>query len=171
MRVIAHLIKFTDWEPVPSDVKVTPQDIAAGKVMPDRNGGYRMKVVKTMNTFREMHIAEHDIVGKIIHEKTDIRRAGRVFSRKEAVAHLLMDNLLEDYDWSWITKFEVHDDGPDEKLARGLFSPHTSADHGRRRGQKNIDPASLEAHVAKYLESATAADHAAFLTAHFGVKG
>ncbi len=33
MRVVAHLTKFTDWEPVPSDVKVTPQDIAAGKVM------------------------------------------------------------------------------------------------------------------------------------------
>lgn len=173
MRVTCYLNKFYDWEAVPSDVKVTLADIASGKVMPDRNGGYRMRVVKVPpgGTVRDMHIAEHDLLGKIVHEKTDVRRAGRVFSRKEAVAHLIMDSLLDDYEWSWITKIEVHDDGPNENLGRAILTAHTLADHGRRAGQKNVDPGSLKTHLAKYNEPTTPEEHAAFLMAHFGVKG
>jgi hypothetical protein len=173
MRVHLYLSKFYNWDPVPHDVVVSPDDIASGKVMPDRNGGYRARVVKIPpgGTVRTCQITEAAIVSKIIHEKTDIRRAGRTFTRKEAVAHFIMDHLLEgEAEWGWITKIEVEDDGPNEALARSMLDPHTKAEHSRRGGP-SIDPGHVDGHLAAYLEPVDAAGHAAHLHGHFGVKG
>jgi hypothetical protein len=173
MHVVFYLSKFYDWATVPRDVVVTPEDVNSGRVMPDRGGGYRTRVAKTPKdgTHRIFAITEADIVGKIIHEKTDVRRAGRTFTRKEAIAHMIMDHLSEgEFEWSWITKVEVHDDGPDEKLFRDIVEPHTKADHGRRLGQKNIDPKTVEAHVVAYTEPCDHAGHVTHLSNHFGVK-
>jgi hypothetical protein len=115
---------------------------------------------------------ERSILSKIIQEKVDVKRAGRMFSRREAVAHFIMDHLLElngITDWSWVTKWEVHDDGPDEALAREMLVPHTLAKHGRRPGQ-NLPPEHLEPLLARYMEPATAADHVKHLGLHFGTE-
>ncbi len=171
MHAILHLNRFYNWEPVPRDVTVTPVDVASGKVMPDRNGGYRMRVVRQGPTFLTCCITESIIIAKIIHEKTDVRRrAGRTFTRKQAVAHVIMEHLLDGAaEWAWITSVEVHDDGPDEKLFREMLEPHTKSFHGRT-GNLAIDPKDVRAHVAAYMEPATAKDHAEHLTQHFGTK-
>jgi hypothetical protein len=171
MHVVIHLSKFYDWQPVPRDVAVTPEDIAAGKVMPDRSGGFRARVLREPPGGTEMtcYITEADVVGKIIHEKTDVRRAGRTFSRRQAVAHIIQDHLLEGVaEWSWIKKVEVHDDGPDKDLALTMLEPHTKARHGRRNGM-NIAASDVAAHMKAYLEPTQAEDHVAHLHQHFGV--
>jgi hypothetical protein len=171
MQVVFHLSKFYDWVPVPANVTVTPEDIADGKVMPNRDGsGYRARVVKSPpgGTHNFTAISEEHIVQRSIGERTDVRLSGRLLTRKEVVARILQDQVIGDkFEWKWITKIEVHDDGPDEKLVRAHLAVHVKADHGRRLGQKNIDPATVEDHVAAYLEPA---DHAAHLSQHFCVK-
>lgn len=173
MRVVVHFSKFYDWVPVPANVTVTPEDIASGKVMPNKDRtGYKARVLKEPagGTHAAYMFNEESILAKIIHEKVDVKRAGRTFSRKEAVAHFVMDHLLEldgITDWSWVTKWEIHDDGPDEALARKMLVPHTVAKHGRRPGM-NLPPEHLELVIAKYLEPATPADHVQHLGQHFG---
>jgi hypothetical protein len=186
MRVLIHLKKFNDWQPVPLEVDgkpvvITPADIAAKKVMPDRHPGqWRMRVEKTPPTpdtpwYREMHITEQMIVRKIIEERCDIRRAGRIFTRKQAIAQVVMEHGLMSGDAvealaSDITHFEVDcDDGPDEALMRAEMAPHHEAEHARRGG-KNIDAKDLEAHVKAYMEPASVEDHVTHLHAHFNVK-
>ena len=174
MRVVIHVTKYYDWEPVPKDVIVTPADIAAGKVMPDSSGKeYRMKVLKVPPgglTQRTCTIDELTIIKKIVHEKSEVKRARRTFSRKEAVAHVIQDHLLDDMDWGWIKKIEVHDDGPDEALCRTTLHPYTVAPHARREGMI-IPPETVEDHVKAYMEAATADDHVAHLHNHYGVRG
>lgn len=174
MRVTIHLSKFYNWDPVPPGVVVTEQDIAAGKVMPGRDAGtYRMRVVKVPagGTHRTCHISERTLIEKIVEEKSDVRKAGRTLSRKQAVAQLLADNLLPgEAEWDWITKVEVEDDGPHEELFRDVIATHAAAPHARRPGRMNVPVESVEAHVAAYLEAATPADHVAHLNAHFNVK-
>lgn len=173
MRVTLHLSKFVDWVPVPADVAVTQADIDSGRVKPGKGGGWTTLVTKAPpgGTTRECHLSEATIVAKIVEEKSDARRAGRTFSRREAVAHVIQEHLLEGIDWGWITKVEVHDDGPDEALFHAMVEPHTVAAHGRRPGRMNVPPEHLGDHKARYAEPATAAQHAEHLGKHFGVKG
>jgi hypothetical protein len=169
MRVVVSVSKFYDWVPVPPDVKVEPSDIASGKVMPGMGGGHRMRVLKVPvgGTHRTCTISEADIIGKIVHEKADVKRAGRTFSRKEAVAHLIQDHLLDEMDWSWITGWDVHDDGPDMEEFHKRMKPLTEVKHARRPGMI-IPPEHYEAHTSKYGESTVAADHVDHLHAHYG---
>jgi hypothetical protein len=169
MRVVLHLSKFYNWVPVPPGTVVTAEDVRQGKVMPDRNGGHRMRITQQGPTTRECHISEQTLVNQIVMEKSDVRKAGRTFSRREAVAHLIMDTMLDGHaEWGWITKVEVHDDGPDEALFRATLEPLTKVKHGRR-DKMVIPPAHLDDHLKVYLEPADAAAHAAHLEGHFGV--
>lgn len=155
MWVIIRLSAFYDWDPIPKGVVVTEQDIAAGKVMPGMDGGYRMRVVKRppAGTTRTCHISEGALVEKIIEEKSDIRKAGRTLSRNQAVAALIADQLLPNAaEVDWITGFDVHDDGPSEELLRAKLAPHTEAQHGRRPGRANVPKDHVETHVAAYLK-------------------
>ncbi|HLY33908.1 MAG TPA: hypothetical protein VKQ07_05200 [Jatrophihabitantaceae bacterium] len=171
MRVVVHLSRFYDWVPVPPDVLVTPQDLASGLAMPGREPGtFRMRVEKPGPTYREMHIGEHTILGKILDEKLDVRRSGTVQTRKQAVAHivglLLDDGRVAHAQWSWITGIDVHDDGPDVEHAKKHFAPHLTAVHGRH-GRVHMTAEEHDAHLAAYSETA---DVAAHLRSHFGVK-
>lgn len=162
MRIVAHHTKFYDWEPVPHDVAVTKTDIAAGKVKPSGNGGWLMPVTKEPKggTHTEIHIPERQIIAKAIHDKCRAE-GGRTLTRAQCVAFYVSEHVLPNAAHrSWLTKFEVHDDGPDEALAREMFGEHVAAG--------NIPEADLEAHVAAYLEKA---DHAEHLAKHFKVKG
>lgn len=169
MRVTLHLSKFYDWVRVPDDVTLTREDIAGPLIMPDRiPGKYRMRVEKDGPTHRDCHIAESTIVAKIIDEKVDVRRSGMTLTRKQAVAHVLRLLLDGHAQWSWITSVDVHDDGPDEALARAMLEPHTTAVHGRR-GHLHMQPGELDEHLKAYVEPADHRAHADYLHAHFGV--
>lgn len=173
MRVYIYVTKFYNWDPVPKGAVITEQDIASGLVMPGRDGGYRMRVVKVPvgGTVKTCHITESLIIEKIIEEKADVRKAGRTHSRKDALAHLIADQFLPgEIEWDWITKIEVHDDGPDEALVRAKLEPHTKAEHGRRPGRKNIPAEHVDNHVAAYMAPCSAAELADHLHQHFGVK-
>ena len=131
MRVVVHVKKFYDWEPVPADVVVTPQDISSEKVKPAANGGWLMKVTKTLATHTQVNLPEKQIVAKIIHDRTR-PEGGRTLTRKQAVAFYLSENVMPHHAHrSWVTGFEVHDDGPDEKLAREMLKPHSISETAR----------------------------------------
>jgi hypothetical protein len=154
MIVTLHLKQFYNWDPVPDTVVVTKDDVASGKVMPGRDGGFRMKVVKKMPTHRTITVAESSIIAAIIVEKADPRRAGRTFTRNEAVAQVLQEMQYtsdQHGEWDWITDIEVHDDGPSEELVRDVLKTHSNAPHGRRLGRMNVPPEHVEDHVKKYL--------------------
>lgn len=164
MRIVVHQNKFYDWDPVPSDVVVTPTDIASGKVKAaSRAGGWLMRVVKECDTHTTINIPEEQIIAKMIHNRCRPETNNEPISRKQAAAFFLAENILPHHAHrSWITKFEVHDDGHDETMARAMFAPHIEAD--------NIQADELEEHIAAYVEDADAKDHADHLHAHFKVK-
>ena|SRR5277367_3433398 len=164
MRIVAHHSKFYDWEPVPDDVKVTVADLASGKAKPmARGAGYLMKVTKELPTHTEIMLPEAQVIAKIIDDKTR-PSGGRTLSRKDAVAFYLSEHVMPNHAHrTWVTKFEVQDDGPDEKLARAMLGEHVTAG--------NIEASDLEAHVAAYMEKTSNADHGMHLTTHFKVKG
>jgi hypothetical protein len=165
MRIVIHHTEFYDWEPVPDDVQVTDADIRAGKVKPlARGAGWLMKVTKEIagGTHTQLNLPEEQILAKIVHDKTR-PEGGRILSRKEAVALFVAENILpHQAPRKSLTKFEVHDDGPDEKLARAFLAPHIEAN--------NIEKDDLEEHIAAYLEPTQAVDHVDHLHTHFKIK-
>jgi len=168
MRVYLHLSQYYEWEPVPAGTEVTEDDVKAGLVMPAHQGGYRMKVARPGPRIRECHINETHIVGRIVAEKSDVRFSGRTLSRKEAVAAVIQEQLLPGHaERNWIAKVEVHDDGPDEDMMHKHLAHLSAIPHARRPGQTIIPPSDIADHKARYAETA---DHAAHLSAHFGVK-
>jgi hypothetical protein len=173
MRIVLRLAKFTDLVPVPANVEITQAAIDAGTLVPGRSKGeWRVRVTKEPpgGTHKIILISEQAIIEKIVSEKADVRRAGRTFSRREAVAHVVMDHHLGDVtDWAWITGVEVHDDGPDEAAFRAHVEPLTRIAHGKRRGQMLVPPEHLADHLAKYTEVATADDHKSHLAVHFNI--
>ena len=132
MRVVVHVKKFYDWEPVPGDVVVTQADINAERVKPAANdGGWLMKVTKTIKSHTQVNLPEEQIIAKIIHDRTR-PEGGRVLTRKQAVAFYLSENVMPHHAHrSWISGVEVHDDGPDEKLIRAMLAPHVISEASR----------------------------------------
>lgn len=174
MRVILHLSRYYDWEPVPPDVKLTPADIAGPLVVLGHDPGtFRMRVEKPGPTHRTVTIGEQTIIGMILYEKLDVRRGGATLSRKQAIAHVIQLALEDDKrchaQWQWITKIEMEDDGPNPQLLDTMLKPHLSAIHGRR-GTVHLTPDEHAAHTAAYNEPVDTAAHLAHLHAHFGVK-
>jgi hypothetical protein len=133
MHIVVKLSKFYDWEPVPVGVPVTPQDIASEKVKPNAAGGYLMKVTKSPpgGTFTTVHLPEEQVIAKIIHEKCR-PEGGRTLTRTEAVAFYLGENVMpHQAHRTWIKGFDVHDDGPDEKMMRATLALHTVSETAR----------------------------------------
>jgi hypothetical protein len=164
MRIVVHHSKFYDWDPVPEDVVVTQTDIASGKVKPaGRGGGWLMRVTKEMDTHTEIQIPESQVIAKIIHDKTR-PEGGRELTRKQAIAFYLSEHVMPHHAHrSWVSKVDVHDDGPDEALFRAALAPHVAAE--------NIAAEDVDAHVEAYMEPATDKDHIDHLHTHFKVKG
>jgi hypothetical protein len=143
MRIVAHLTKFYDWVPVPLDpatgsqMKPTPADIAAERVRPSANGGWNMKVTRDMPSHMTLHLSEADVVGKIIHEKCR-PEGGRVLTRKQAIAFYMAENHLPFHARKeWITKIEVHDDGPDPVLMTKALAAHGVSEASRVQACKD----------------------------------
>lgn len=175
MRVVTHLKRFYNWLPLPQATreKMSDSDIHQGLSMgilkPGSTGALLMRVTVNAPSFNTATISEGTIIAKIIQEKTQRDRARRTFSRKQAVAHVLSEHvLISECEPDWIDLFEIHDDGPDEKLLRDRLAPHHVAINPRTQ-RTNMDPATLDAHVAAYMEPATIEDHVAHLHDHFGV--
>jgi len=131
MRVIVHLSKFYDWVPVPADVTVTTSDIQAERVKPASGGGWLMKVTKEATTHTQINLGEHQVIAKIIHEKTR-PEGGRTFTRRQAVAFYLAENVMPHHAHRlWFTDIKVHDDGPDLALFRSMMGVHLVSEAGR----------------------------------------
>ena len=131
MRIIVHVNKCYDWVPVPSDVTVTQADIAAERVKPASGGGWLMKITKNVQTDTVIGLPEEQIIAKIIHDKTR-PEGGRTLTRQQAVAFYLSENVMPHHAHrSWISGFEIIDDGPDEKLARAMIGRHVISETDR----------------------------------------
>lgn len=164
MVIVVHQSKVYKWVPLPREVSFTPADVAGGKVRLDLHGNPRVRETHDVEGSHTMiTLDEKTIVEKIVHDKCR-PEGGRTLTRKEAVAFILSEHFApEHFHRSWLTgKFEFHDDGPDEKLARSILEAHVAAD--------NIPAEHLEDHIAKYLEPTTHDDHANHLRKHFKVK-
>ncbi len=157
MRIVIHVSKYYDWEPVPAGVAVTDADKVAGRVKPSVNGGWVMRVTKSGNTHTEIQMPEHQVHACALESHL---RDKVVLTRAQAVAKYVARDVMPHHAHrSWMTKVETHDDGPDEALFRAAIK--RMADVGK------IEPEDIESLVAAYL---TPADHAAHLTQHFGIK-
>lgn len=163
MHVVVYHAKSYKWVPLPREVSFTHADVAGGKVRLDLHGNPRVREVHDGETHTMVTIDEQTIVEKIIHDKCR-PEGGRTLSRKEAVAFILSEHFApEHFHRSWLTgRFEFHDDGPDEKIARELLQVHVEAG--------NIPADHLEDHVRKYMEPTVHEDHAAHLKKHFKLK-
>jgi hypothetical protein len=172
MRVLIHLKAFYDQAAVPDDVAVTPADIKSGKVKPGKFGGYTARVTRQMETHSTVTIDERSLIQRLVFElipRPGLRKMGPC-NRRQLVAELLDGNVLPEVAHpKHITSFEVESDqGPDEALCRSTLALYTDAQH-HLTGEPLIDPADVEAIVAKYMEPATHQDHVDHLHARFGV--
>jgi hypothetical protein len=169
MRVVTQISSFYDWEPVPADVKVTPQDIKAGRVKPSANGGYLMRVTRKHPTENTTLISEETIIRRIIHEM--MPNQGCVpHSRTEAIGQIMARQVMPDQAHpKFMTGFQIDDDGPDEKLFLALVTPYTKVTH-EQSGRLLIDPEDVPMLLAKYMEKTTPQNHVDHLCAKFSVK-
>jgi hypothetical protein len=162
MRIVLTHSKFYDWVPVPSDVTVTPGDVASGKVKQGASGRFLTRVTKDLETHTQVNLPEHQIVAKIIDDKTR-PSGGRTLSRKEAAAMYLAEHVVPNHaPRPSLTGVDVHDDGPDEALATSMLQAHIDAG--------NIDAVDMPAHLAAYLSPATKADHEAQIAKVLKIK-
>ena len=171
MHIVVHVRGYYDWQPVPADTEVTPQDIAANRVRPSSNGGYNMRVQCNQDTHVTVGVSEASIIATIIHAYTENGKCGAVLTRAEAVARLLATQVMPLHAHpKWFKEIECNDDtGPDEKLFMDTITPHLDADHGRAPG-KNIEPDDLDDLRAAYMTPFDADDHVDHLHKHFKVK-
>src|ERR1019366_8635762 len=146
MRVTVHLNKYYDWVPVPEGTVLTDADKKSDKVKPAGGGGYLMQATKKGETHTTVTLPEEQVIAKIIHDKTR-PEGGRKLTRKQALAFYLSEHVMPHHAHrTWVTKVEVHNDGPDEKMMRVMLAPHVTAG--------NIPATDVEAHVAAYMEPA-----------------
>jgi hypothetical protein len=158
MHLTVHSTKFYDWIPVPENVKVTDADVKSEKVKPSGDGGWLMKVTKAPpgGTWTSVRMVEGQIIAKIIHDKTR-PEGGRTLTRAQALAFYLSENVMPHHAHrSWITKVELHDDGPDEKLLRSMLAPHTVSEGSRVRACIEKGTHSYTADGAKMSSSSCA---------------
>lgn len=167
MRIIAHHEKFYDWLPVPEGTVVTDEDLKTHRARPAAAGGFLMKVPVSQETHTEMLVSEEMLIQKIISVYCDHSRCGTILTRHEALQRILREHVLPGHAHPrWLTKFEVHDDGPNEAHFRAALAPHLEADHGRAPG-KNVEAEDVEELVRAYLEPLDADGHRKGLHAHF----
>jgi len=177
MRIRYTLTKFYDWKPIEESVAklMTPEDIkhalAAGIIKPGANSGYLKQIVVDQPTPGIICVPETDVIQKIVHEKAGVTRAKRVFSRAQAIAHHIQENVMPHLaDASWITDIYVEDDdGPEADLFEQHVKPHMAA-VSQRTGQNVIDPTHWDRHLAAYTQKATKQDLTDHLRAHLGVE-
>lgn len=126
MRILVHVNKFYDWEPLPADVVPTPADIKANRVKPTATGSWLMRVPKEANTFTDVQIPESEIVSLIIH---DAVKEGMFHTRAEAAGHWLGRHIAQHhFHRNWVTKIEAVDDGPVATLLDAEYQRMLSAD-------------------------------------------
>lgn len=161
MIVIVRHHKNYDWRPVPRDVSVKQGDIVAGLVKPGaREGEWLMKVTVDQPGFTTVTIPERELCERIVYEAVK-PGGGRVFSRKDALANLLSELVLPNHcHRSWVTGFEVHDDGPHSKTAEETMDPHFECG--------NMDKFRRDEWMAAYNQ--TQEDHVGHLCATFRVR-
>lgn len=168
MNITVHVNGYYDWVPVPADTKVTPEDIRAKRVKPasgpSANGTipYLMRVSRKGVTHTSITLPEHQIAEMIIQEMIKEKTA---LTRHEAVGHYLARHVMpHNAHKSWMTGFEVHDDGPNEELFRKKIAEHVDAG--------NIEDLDVEELVQQYLSNADGGSdsHVDHLHKHFGVK-
>lgn len=172
MHITVTVDQHYDWEPVPPETEVTPQDVSAGRVRPgQRAGTYDMRVQRKVDTHTFIALNEETIIATIVHAYTEHGKCGVMLTRAEAIARHLSTVVMPN--WAhpkWMKGFEIHDDaGPNEAMIRRMVAPHLLADHGRAPG-KNIEPSDLEEMVATYMQKADTAHHVDHLHKHFKVK-
>lgn len=165
MRITAHVHKFYDWEPIPSGVAVTEEDVRLNRVKPAAGGGYVMRVTKIADTHTTMVMPESMIIETILQEHI---REKSAITRLEAVGHHAARHVMPHHAHkSWINHFEVEDDGPNEELFRAKAAALVAA--RKPSGEALIEPEDVEELVAKYLKPAMAEHHADHLHTRFGV--
>lgn len=181
MRVLIHVLQHYDWLPIPENTKVTPEDVAAGKVKRHADGAFKIRVVRDSPTHVEAFIKEDDIVAKIVEVyQPPPQGDGSMINRREAAARIMSRAILP----LWADRrhidvdkdFEVHDDHdlPEERAKNALAFEARLAELSKiqnaRTGQPLIAPADVAELVAKYAEPTTHKHHVDHMHAHFGLK-
>jgi hypothetical protein len=162
MHIVVSLTGHYDWEPVPSDVKVTEADLVTKKVKPGLDGKFLMKVTRERETHTQITLPEEQLTALIISER--IRSSGgSILTRPEAVSLYLATHVMPHHAHrKHMKNFEVYDDGPDEKLFVKMIS--------RFIVSGNIDKADGEEMRKSYMLPANGSDHVGQLMHHFRVK-
>jgi hypothetical protein len=158
MHVVAHVHSYYDHEPVPEDFDTTlpefEEALASGLAKRGAKGGYVVRVTrKERPTHVFAAISENEIMQRVLHHALP-QNGSRIVSRKEAIEDYFTVRVLPEHAHpSFVTHFEVHDDGADEKTFRAFLAPYTAAKHAKS-GEPIVPPEMLEPLVKAYLEPA-----------------
>lgn len=173
MKIVAHVNKFYDWAPVPADVQVTDADVKAMRVKSSGGGGWLMRVTREVPTHTDIQLPESQIIALIIE---GIIRDKVALTRRQAVSTYMARHVMPHHAHkSWMTGFEVSDDGPDEALFTAKVTELSQALNAS--GNPIIDPLDIPELLEAYMEPFDADEHdnhaeahAAHMCKHFNVK-
>lgn len=160
MRIVVHVSKYYDWEPLPAGVEPTESDVRALRVKPALDGRWLMRVTRAAETHTTVLLPEHEIVKSAIADKV---RNGETLTRHEVVARYLASRVMPHHAHrSWFTRIEVEDDGPSAELHAEHAQRHVDAGH--------IEMEDVADMLGAYMVPKTPTELAEHLHAHFGVR-
>ncbi len=170
MRVVVHLSRWYDWEPLPPEVKVTPDEpesdfakaVAAGLVKPSFGGKWTMRVERDGPTHRLIVPPESQLTAEMIDSRVGPRK--QIISRREAVGHCVARCLDGHAREEWITGFEVEDLRAPEEI-HGVAHAHL----WRFVEAGKLDADHKDRCHAVYTTPATSVDIVGHLHARFNV--
>jgi hypothetical protein len=126
MRVVIHLTKSYDWEPLQTGIEPTEKDKAALRVKPGSDGRWLMRITKIGDTHTTLMLTESELIRHTMFRKV---RFGETMTRREALASWTRENMRHHAHPQWFKDIEIHDDGPSEELFLAYVARHTEAGH------------------------------------------
>jgi hypothetical protein len=140
MRILIHVKKFYDWEPLPDGVEPTEQDIKATRVKPAADGRWLMRVPQDRASYTEIQLPESELIALIMQ---DAVKEGIFLNRAEAAGNWIGRHIASHhFHRTWVTKIEVVDEGP----VRAIFD----AEFTRLRDANQLQDEDLDLLVDKY---------------------
>ena len=154
MRITFDVSGFYDWEPADKHpgVQVTEADARAMRAKKLANGGWHIRVERTLDTHHDVSIPELSLCMYVAQQAA---YAGKDLTREEAACYFLRSSNAHHIARRHVRGVVVHDDGPNKALMEAVLA------------QLQLDPKVAEGALARYLEDV---DMQASISAQFGPR-
>jgi hypothetical protein len=120
MLITFKVSGFYDWEDVDKHpgTQVTDADVKALKAKQLINGGWSIKVEKTLDTHHDVNIPEISVCAHVAAQAS----VGKELTREDAVCHFLRESNKHHIARRHVKSVEVSDEGPNKELMQSALT-------------------------------------------------